>query len=58
LLHFHCAADGIYDAWEFDKDAITGGLDYAATVLGDLRVDQFFPMRLKEGDRSLFVGPN
>jgi hypothetical protein len=31
------------------------GLDRAATVLGDLRIDQFSPVSLKSGQRAALV---
>ena len=40
-LHLDGAADGIHDARELGKKAVAGGLYDAASVLGDLGVDQF-----------------
>jgi len=40
LLHRDRAAHRIDDAGEFHQHAVAGGLDDAALVLGDLRVDQ------------------
>ena len=39
-LHRDGAAHRIDDAGEFDQQAVAGGLDDAAAVLGDVRVDQ------------------
>ena len=39
-LHLDRAAHRIDDARELDQQAVAGGLDDAAAVLGDLRIDQ------------------
>src|SRR5262249_3040511 len=54
-LHLHAAAHGIDYAWELDQDAITGGLDHAATVLCDLRIDQLVAVRFKTCKRTLLI---
>jgi hypothetical protein len=41
------AAHRVDDAGEFRQHAIAGGLDDAAVMLADLRIDQFDEMRLK-----------
>ena len=43
-------------ARELDQQAVAGGLDDAALVLGDHGVDQFAPMRFEPLDRAFFVG--
>ena len=40
-----CADDSLYDARKFDKNAVAGGLDDAAFVVGDIRIDQLAAMR-------------
>ena len=42
-LHLGGAAQRVDDAGELDQQAVAGGLDDAAAVLGDLRVDQLAP---------------
>ena len=49
------AFDGVDHARELDQQAIAGGLDDMAVVVGDLRVDQLATMRLLAHDRVLFV---
>ena len=34
-LHGNRTGDRLYDAWELDQDAVAGGLDDAALVIGD-----------------------
>jgi hypothetical protein len=38
-LHFDRAAHGVHDAGELEENAVARGLDQAASVLRDLRVD-------------------
>ena len=40
LLHLDRAAHRIDDAGKFHQQAVAGGLDDAAVVLGDLRIDE------------------
>ena len=54
-LHLDRAAHRIDDAGELDQQAVAGGLDDAAAMLGDLGVDQFAPKRLQRGERALLV---
>ena len=46
LLHHDGAAHGVDDRGELDQHAVAGGLDDAALVLGDQRVDQLAAMAL------------
>jgi hypothetical protein len=54
-LKLDSAAHRIHDTGELDQHAVAGGLDYAAAVLADLRVDQLAPVRLKAGERALLI---
>jgi hypothetical protein len=40
-LHGNRASDSLYDARELDQDAVAGGFDDAAFVLGNLWIDEF-----------------
>ena len=46
LLHRDRAAHRIDDAGKLDKQAVAGGLDDAAVMLGDCRIDDLAPVRL------------
>ena len=46
-LHLDRAAHRIDDAGELDQQAVAGGLDDAAAMLGDFGVDKFAPQRLQ-----------
>jgi len=48
-LHRDRAGDGLNDARELDQDAVTGGLDDAAFVLRDARIDQVAAVASKTG---------
>src|ERR1700730_16137051 len=50
-LHRDRATDRIDDAGKFHEHAVAGGLDDAALVLGDLRIDELAAQRL-EGVRA------
>src|SRR5467141_595413 len=50
-LHLCSAAQCIDDAAELDQEAVPGGLDDAALMAGDLRVDQFGAQRLEPAER-------
>ena len=56
-LHRDRAGDGVDDARELDQHAVAGGLDDAAVVLGDLRIDQFAAMRSKPRQSAGLVRP-
>jgi hypothetical protein len=47
LLHFDRAAHRVDDAGKFDQDAVAGGLDDPAVVLGDLRIEELAAQRLE-----------
>jgi hypothetical protein len=52
------AAQRIDDAGEFCQQAVAGGLDDAAMMLGDLRVDQLPSQRLETFERAFLVRPH
>jgi len=54
-LHLCGTAHRVDDACKFGEQAVTGSLDDAATVLGDLRVDQLPAMRFEAFERALLV---
>jgi hypothetical protein len=49
------AGDGFDDALKLDKQPVAGGLDDAALVLGDLRVDQIAAQRPQTRQRAGLV---
>ncbi len=57
-LHNDGAAHGIDDRGELDQHAVAGGLEDAAAVLIDQRIDQFTPMTFENGERLLLVRPH
>ena len=57
LLHLDRAAHRIDDAGKLDQQAVAGGLDDAAAVLGDLGVDELGADRLQRGERAFLVRP-
>ena len=54
-LNLGGAQHRIDDAVEFDQHAVAGGLDDAAAILGDGRIDQFDPMGLQTRKRTRLV---
>jgi hypothetical protein len=54
-LHLDRAAHRINDTREFHQHAITGGLDDAAAVLGDLRIEQLMAQRFEAFERAFLV---
>src|SRR5437773_509848 len=56
-LHLDGAAHRIDDAGEFRQEAVACGLDDAALMLADFRVDQFAAMRLEALQRAFLVDP-
>jgi hypothetical protein len=51
------AAHRIDDAGKLHQQAVAGGLDDAAPVLGDLRLDQLAAQRFEAFERAFLVGP-
>jgi hypothetical protein len=58
VLDFDRAAHRVDDAAKLHQQAVAGGLDDAAMVLGDLRVAQLAPDRLQRGERAFLVRPH
>ncbi len=58
LLHRDRAAHRIDDAGKLDQHAVAGGLDDAAAVLGDFRIDQLAAQRLEPFERAFLVRPH
>jgi hypothetical protein len=58
LLHLDCAAHRIDDARKFHQHAVAGGLDDAAVVRGDLRIDELGAQRFEAFERPLLVRPH
>ena len=56
LLHCHRAGDGFDNAGKLDKEAVSGGLDNATLVNGDLRIDQLAPVGSEPRECTLLVG--
>src|SRR5215831_12454756 len=54
-LDFDRTAHRVDDAREFREHAVAGGLDDAATVLADLRIDQLSAMRFQAFERAFLV---
>jgi len=52
------AAQGVDDAGKLDEEPVPGGLDDAAAMLGDLRVDQLGPERFQAVEGAFLVGPD
>ena len=55
-LHGNRAGDGLDHARELDQNAVAGGLNDAAAVLGDLGIDQCGAMRLEPREGVFLVG--
>jgi hypothetical protein len=55
LLHLDRAAHRIDNAGKFHQQAVAGGLDDAAAVLVDQRIDQFSSVALESGERSFLI---
>ncbi|MEJ2435649.1 MAG: hypothetical protein P8Y53_21820 [Pseudolabrys sp.] len=49
-------AHGIDRAGEFGQHAVAGGLENAALMLGDFRIDNLAPAVLQRRQRALLVG--
>jgi hypothetical protein len=54
-LDLGSAAHRVDDTAELHQQSVAGGLDDAAAMFGDLRVDEFPAMRLQPRKRALFV---
>jgi hypothetical protein len=57
LLHRDRAAHRIDDAGKFHQQAVAGGLDDAAVVLGDFRIEQLAAQRFEAFVRAFLVRP-
>ena len=57
-LHLARAAQCVDDAGEFDQEAVTGGLDDAALMAADHRIDELGAKRLEPAERVFLVGPD
>src|SRR5205814_4760318 len=58
LLHRDRAAHRIDDAGKLHQHAVAGGLDDAAPVLGDLRVEELAAQSLEAFERAFLVRPH
>jgi len=58
LLHRDRAPHRIDDAGKFHQQAVAGGLDDAAPVLGDFRIDELAAQRFEPFERAFFVRPH
>ena len=58
LLHRDRAAHRIDDAGKLHQQAVAGGLDDAAVVLGDLRIEELAAQRLEAFERPFLVRPH
>jgi hypothetical protein len=58
LLHFDRTAHRIDDAGKLDQQAVAGGLDDAAMMLGDFRIDELAAQRLEAFERAFLVRPH
>jgi hypothetical protein len=58
LLHFDRAAHRIDDAGKFHQQAVTGGFDDAAVMLGDFRIEELAAQRFEAFVRAFLVRPH
>jgi hypothetical protein len=58
LLHRKRAGDGFDDARKLDQEAVAGGLDEVALVLGDLRIDLLAAQPLEARQGAGLVQPH
>ena len=58
LLHRDRAAHRIDDAGKLHQQAVAGGLDDAAPVLGDFRIEKLTAQRLEAFERAFLVRPH
>ena len=57
-MHLGGAADRIDNREKLREQAVAGGFDDPALMLGDLRVEQLPAMRLQAFERAFLVGPH
>jgi hypothetical protein len=57
-LHLDRTAHGVDDTGELDKEAVTGGFDDAAAMLGDLGIAEFTANRPQRRESALLVRPH
>jgi hypothetical protein len=55
LLHRDGAAHRVDDAGKFHQHSVAGGLDDAAAVLGDLRIEELAALRFEAFERAFRV---
>jgi hypothetical protein len=55
LLHLDREAHRVDDAGKLHQQAVAGGLDQAAAVLGDFRIEEFAPQRLQAFEGAALV---
>ena len=58
LLHLDRAAHRIDDAGKFHQQPVAGGLDDAAAVFGDFRIEKLAAQRLEAFERAFLVRPH
>jgi hypothetical protein len=58
VLDFDRAAHRVDDAWEFDQQAVAGGLDDTAVVLGDFRIDKLAAQCFEAFERAFLIRPH
>ncbi len=57
-LSFNGATHSVEYARKFDQDSVTRGLDDAAMMLGNLRIDEFATVRLKRRQSAFLITTN
>jgi len=58
LLYRDGTAHRVDDAGKFHQHAVAGGLDDAAVMLGDFRIEELAAQRLEAFERALLVRPH
>ena len=58
LLHRDCAAHRIDDTGKFHQHPVAGGLDDAAVVLSDLRIEELAAQRFEAFERVFLIRPH
>ena len=56
VLHFDGTAQCIHHAGELDQEPVAGGLDEAAAVLGEFRIEELAAQRFEAFESAAFVG--